>query len=315
MLRNLILMTLVRVTAVLLLAFGTISAWAQPGDVNRIDIRLVQSGPTQLEVQLRPNNQWTETDGVVNLTFAVRWQTSTGATISGLSNLTQPDACFQAGIPLAYNPGIVNVDASGFRYRGFNANGNGWDPADGCSYAANTWHTYARMNVTNLTGCGLFEVVVSDSYTSANNTNWFVSLGGTNVTSNSQVVGPGVQLGACNADCLGVIGGSALPGTPCNDNNPCTFNDVYTGTAPNCGCAGTPVSGPSITTAGSNSPICAGSTLNLNASATGSGTITYSWTGPNGFTAPNTQNPSITSATTAATGTYTVTASNGCGTN
>ncbi len=63
-----------------------------------------------------------------------------------------------------------------------------------------------------------------------------------------------------------------------------------------------------VPTASSNSPICAGSTLSL--SATGGGT--YSWSGPNGFTATGAA-PSITGATTAASGTYTVTVtSNGC---
>ncbi len=58
---------------------------------------------------------------------------------------------------------------------------------------------------------------------------------------------------------------------------------------------------------GSNSPICAGQTLNLTAGGTAS---TYSWTGPNGFTS-SVQNPTISNATTAATGTYTLVASNG----
>ena len=62
---------------------------------------------------------------------------------------------------------------------------------------------------------------------------------------------------------------------------------------------------PAAPTASSNSPICAGSTLNLSASNIGG--ATYSWTGPNGFTS-STQNPSIAGATTAATGTYSVTA-------
>ncbi|MBC7864389.1 MAG: SprB repeat-containing protein [Bacteroidia bacterium] len=47
--------------------------------------------------------------------------------------------------------------------------------------------------------------------------------------------------------------------------------------------------------------ICAGSTINLNSSGGG----TYSWSGPNGFTDTN-QNPTITGATTTASGTYTV---------
>ena len=64
-------------------------------------------------------------------------------------------------------------------------------------------------------------------------------------------------------------------------------------------------------TAGSNSPQCAGSALNLSSSP--GGAVTYSWTGPNGFTA-STQNPSITNVTTAASGTYsvTVTEASGC---
>jgi gliding motility-associated-like protein len=66
-----------------------------------------------------------------------------------------------------------------------------------------------------------------------------------------------------------------------------------------------------ITTAGNNGPVCEGAALNLTATAAGAG-ATYSWTGPNSFTA-NTQNPTIAPATTLATGTYSVTATlNGC---
>ncbi len=67
---------------------------------------------------------------------------------------------------------------------------------------------------------------------------------------------------------------------------------------------------PATPTAGSNSPLCVGSTLNLTA-ANISG-ATYSWTGPDGFTSTS-QNPSISNVTGAAAGTYTVTATrNGC---
>ena len=57
-------------------------------------------------------------------------------------------------------------------------------------------------------------------------------------------------------------------------------------------------------TAGSNAPICSGHTLSLTSSTITS--ATYSWAGPNGFTSTS-QNPTITNATTAASGTYTVT--------
>ncbi|MEZ4756935.1 MAG: hypothetical protein R2817_08920 [Flavobacteriales bacterium] len=33
-------------------------------------------------------------------------------------------------------------------------------------------------------------------------------------------------------DCEGVANGSALPGTPCNDGNSNTINDVWSATAP-----------------------------------------------------------------------------------
>ena len=61
--------------------------------------------------------------------------------------------------------------------------------------------------------------------------------------------------------------------------------------------------GPTAT-ASTNAPICSGSTLNLNATAVTN--ATYAWTGPNGFTSAL-QNPTIAAATSAASGTYTLT--------
>jgi len=57
--------------------------------------------------------------------------------------------------------------------------------------------------------------------------------------------------------------------------------------------------------ASSNSAICEGQDLNL----TSSGGTTYIWSGPNGFSS-SLQNPTITGATIAASGTYTVTVTN-----
>ncbi len=55
--------------------------------------------------------------------------------------------------------------------------------------------------------------------------------------------------------------------------------------------------------------VCAGTTLNLSASPSGTttGTVTYSWSGPNSFTS-TLQNPQITNVTSANAGTYHVTA-------
>jgi uncharacterized repeat protein (TIGR03803 family) len=62
---------------------------------------------------------------------------------------------------------------------------------------------------------------------------------------------------------------------------------------------------PPPPTAGNDGPKCAGQTLQLSASTIAG--ATYAWTGPNGF-ASSAQNPSIPSATPAASGTYSVTA-------
>jgi gliding motility-associated-like protein len=63
---------------------------------------------------------------------------------------------------------------------------------------------------------------------------------------------------------------------------------------------------PATPTAGSNGPLCSGNALLLNAQSVTPG-VSYTWTGPNGFTS-NVQNPVIPAATIAATGTYTVVA-------
>ncbi|MBU0489439.1 MAG: hypothetical protein KKD31_15960, partial [Bacteroidetes bacterium] len=94
---------------------------------------------------------------------------------------------------------------------------------------------------------------------------------------------------------------------------------IYTLTASNaCGSA-TAVNTSAVTVnniptgasaAATPNPICAGQTLSLTGSATGA--TSWSWAGPNSYTSSS-QNPSISSVTTAAAGTYTLTASNSCG--
>ncbi len=91
---------------------------------------------------------------------------------------------------------------------------------------------------------------------------------------------------------------------------------TYTVTGTTNGCTGTANSTVTVnpiptTTAGSNSPICAGATLNLTAVTSVVAGATYSWTGP-GFTSAL-QNPSFSGTTVANSGSYIVTVSaNGC---
>jgi CHRD domain/PKD-like domain/Right handed beta helix region len=111
--------------------------------------------------------------------------------------------------------------------------------------------------------------------------------------------------------------GSSFPNTgfyeatiPANGTIVVIVHEVNTGTG--CSNYNLRVDVPGATvlpTASSNSPICAGNSLNL----TGTGTGTYAWTGPNSFTS-SVLSPTIANATTLATGTYTisVTNTNGC---
>jgi len=77
-------------------------------------------------------------------------------------------------------------------------------------------------------------------------------------------------------DCLGVANGSALPGSPCNDNNPATANDTWDA---DCNCVGCDLQLLSSQAVGADCPGFATGTIHISASS-GSPMITYSITGP-----------------------------------
>jgi len=151
--------------------------------------------------------------------------------------------------------------------------------------------------------------------------------------------------GAC-PDCEGTPGGTAQPGTPCDDGNPNTQNDVYNS---NCQCIGTPIpldcegtpNGSALpgTPCDDGNPdtendmygsncVCAGtpiSTLcNLGATLNGTTNVCvggviglvatggnqYQWSGPNGYNVASGGSITRTNATVAMSGTYTVTITN-----
>jgi PKD repeat protein len=130
------------------------------------------------------------------------------------------------------------------------------------------------------------------------NVTWLDGTGGTNYLQNGVVTGPATR--------------TVSPSS--------TTTYTVTAVSDSTGCPGGTSSGsaivtvnptPSTPTASNNSPICSGSTLTLSTpTVTGA---TYSWIGPNSFSSAQ-QNPSISGATTAASGVYSVTImdSNGC---
>lgn len=204
---------------------------------------------------------------------------------------------------------VVNNGVAYRTYNGFGANRIG-DPVDdgGCNtvLVPEEWFTLATIPVLG-EGCTDF-TLDNDAFTDAHNRSFYVSLNGWEVT--GVVVDGTLEAGDCSeVDCLGIVDGTALPGTPCDDGNPGTVNDTWT---EDCECVGTvPCVPASITFMSSNSPICANGTLVLQASAAGTGPLDFTWTGTGTFS-PGNQGAQV-SVANAASGTYSVTVTNACG--
>ena len=109
-------------------------------------------------------------------------------------------------------------------------------------------------------------------------------------------------------DCLGNIGGNALPGTACNDGNPNTINDTWNGSCVCVGC--TP---PSIPTTSTSGPVCAGGSPYLYSSSTGTPPLNYVWTGPGTIVNPTQSNTQVIAPLAGYS--YLVTVTNACGSN
>ncbi len=297
----------------LLSSISSVAVLAQPGDVTGVDIRIVEAAPQVLEVQLRPNAPWSFSDGIVNFTFAIRWETSAG----GILNSDLIDQVFQGGPPFCMligapmsgtsGVGIDNVDDNGYRYKSFNVSGNQFPST--CVFPAGEWIPYARVPISGVSGCANFEVIRDDDFVLANNTGWFISLGGVDVTSNSQVVGPGVSSGSCGADCNGVVGGTAVPGSACDPGDQCITDAVLNA---DCECVGVAVAPPAITSLSDTQDICDSETLSLSVVAQGTGSIGYQWSGSGVFLPSSVV--AMVDVQDPATGTYSVIVTDACGT-
>lgn len=134
---------------------------------------------------------------------------------------------------------------------------------------------------------------------------------------NINLNGTGTQVN--NWSWSGPNGFSSTQQNPVITNAPTSASGTYTLTASNaCGTQTASVSvlvnqaiGSLTATVNSGSIVCNGTTISL--TATGTNVNNFNWTGPNGFTSTQ-PSPTISNATVAAGGTYTVTAQNSCGT-
>ncbi len=157
------------------------------------------------------------------------------------------------------------------------------------------------ISASNLTGSGNITVTGPTNYNvSTNNTNFYTSV--------TYPFASGIITGQPKTVYVRLKAG--LSANNYNSEN-ITFSGGGLSSPPAVSNSGTVNAIPATPTAGNNGPLCTGSTLSLTAS-TISG-ATYSWTGPNSYTSSS-QNPTVsTSATTAMTGTYYVTATvSGC---
>jgi len=291
-----------RSIAALFLLLGWVQfGFAQPGDVNRIDIRLVSFDANTVEVQLRPNADWQRADGIVNLNFTVRWETAAGGQLGEPDQSFTGFSCVSNPLFLSENPGVGdalnNADNGGFRYKAYGTTGNIIPVA--CTIPANTWARYAQLPLTGLTGCTSFEVVTSDAYTISQDGEWFISMGGPDITTASQVVLPGAAMGTgatpspgsygpfCSTDADVSLGGTpsggVWTGTGVSGSGPYVFDPsagtqslTYTVGTGNCAAAAlttiTINQAPTTANAGPDQNICASSTtLAGNIATVGSG--------------------------------------------
>ncbi|MBS1547790.1 MAG: hypothetical protein JSU02_10530, partial [Bacteroidetes bacterium] len=266
-----------------------------------VDIRMIQGATAdQIKVQLMIHST-APFGGILSaLTVTIRYDAASGASLGAGTSFCTAWSSFTP------SPVVVN---NGIAYRTYNGFGvNRLEDAafdGGCDtvLTPEQWFTITTIPVSG--NCTAF-TLGNDAWTAQNNRNYYLSMGGFNLT--GQVVGGPVGAGACGTDCLGVPGGTALPGTPCDDGNSNTINDTWTA---DCQCIGSGCIVPTISSTSSNTPVCSNTNLTLGVSASGTGPLMYTWTGSGTFS-PNATSADVT-VSGAASGSYQVVVSNTCG--
>ena len=207
----------------LFLAFFVASGPLQAQDVipTSVDVQLIEGASSnQLLVQIKTHST-AGFGGVLSaLTLTIRYDNASGAALGG-------GATFCNGWS-AFTPSPVVVDG-GIAYRTYNGFGltrldaPAFDNGCETTIAPETWFTITTIPVAG-GGCTAF-TLGNDAFTTANNRDFFISMGGEEVT--GAVISGAVNGGVCALDCLGVPGGTATIGSSCDDGNANTGNDVY----------------------------------------------------------------------------------------
>jgi hypothetical protein len=147
-----------------------------------LDIGIFPSStPNVLEIRVKPTQNYNQV--VSSLTFTIRWQTATGASLGAINQQVGAMGagwCPSTSIPLSKSPD-GQIDVGGFRYQ--TINGFGFQQLQECSFSTGyTWLAgqevvIAQLPIIEGTGCPSFNIV-NDSYTTANNKDFYASLGG-----------------------------------------------------------------------------------------------------------------------------------------
>jgi gliding motility-associated-like protein len=213
----------------------------------------------------------------------------------------------------------ITVDLSGGAFGGFSSVG----PNDGFISATGRFVSFPIANsnpfVVQFTEVGTFSNCDTISYSGSSGCSIPCPTLNVLISSNSPIcAGSTLNLmasGGSTYQWSGPNGYTSAQQNPVINTTSSMQGGVYSVTvtaANNCtaiATTSTVITSPPIINISTNSPLCAGSTLNLMAS----GGSTYQWSGPNGYTSFQ-QNPSITATTSMQAGTYivTITTIGGC---
>lgn len=162
--------------------------------------------------------------------------------------------------------------------------------------------TYTLI-VTNALGCAYTTTTVATVNTTPN-----ASASANNPVCTGQTLNLTSGPSGYSYQWSGPSGYSSTSQNPSRTNASAAMAGTYTVTVTNSGCSSTAnttvvVNNVPVVSANSNTPVCAGSTINLSSNPSGGN---YQWSGPASFSSTS-QNPSRTNALISHSGTYTVT--------
>ncbi len=242
-----------------------------------------------------------------NTTYTITVTNSNACTATGTVSVTVN----QLPIPAASNNGPLCV---GTTLQLNSSGGNSYSWSGPNAYTDGTQNPTVTNSTIALTGT--YQVTVADlnGCSATASTNVVINNALVPVASNTGPYCPGtiVQLnitGGNSYSWSGPLGFTDASQNPTLANATTTMSGTYTVTATDLnGCSGTAstsviVNAPPVPSASNAGLYCQGGSIQLNSG----GGVSYIWSGPNAYS-NTTQNPSLTNATVAMSGTYTVTA-------